>query len=288
MATTLDEDVIETVSTLFRTALASGVAQQDANHEDLRTIEDDGVWVAGRTIDTSAATDSLHRLLSYEPFLRSLAQHTKSMTWVNVYQRAGTDSPPKDESDLRDHLGAKLWRGLRHLAETIIALPEEGPLAAGEWELESFGYVLGAPGTPRQGLHIDYDPYQYVGMVLLNGHVDPHATTQYLLVEGGDDVKKKSIERGSTAAEGYVDIDDLLFDASVGVEPGSERHPVRVTVKRGPRQPHRPYILKAGTLHRGSGNPENAEYRIAFTLTFMPKGIPPVGREAIWEMDEVY
>jgi hypothetical protein len=288
MTTAEYDDVIETVSTLFRAALASGIAHQEKNEENLRTIEDDGVWVAGQTIDTSAATDSLYRLLSYEPFLRSLAQHTKYMTWVNVYQRCDANSPPQDELDLRDHLGAELWQGLTDLAETIVALPEEGPLAAGEWELESFGFVLGAPGTPRQGLHIDYDQYQYVGMVQLNGHIDPHATTQYLLVEGGDDVKKKSIERGSAKAGGYVDLDDLLFDASVGVEPESELRPVRVTVKRGPRQPHRPYILKAGTLHRGSGNPENAEYRIVFTVTFVPKGTPTTGREAIWEMHEVY
>ena len=35
------------------------------------------------------------------------------------------------------------------------------------------------------------DQYQYDGMVQLNGRIDPHATTQYHLVEGGDDVKKK-------------------------------------------------------------------------------------------------
>jgi hypothetical protein len=146
MTTTVNEDVMETVSTLFRTALASGVAHQKQNEENLRTVEDDGVWVAGQTIDTSAATDSLYRLLSYEPFLRSLAQHTKNMAWVNVYQRYHANFPPQDELDLRDRLGEELWQGLRDLAQTIIALPEEGPLAAGEWDLDSFGFVLGASG----------------------------------------------------------------------------------------------------------------------------------------------
>ena len=124
-------------------------------------------------------------------------------------------------------------------------------------------------------------------MVLLNAQTDPIATTQYLHIEGGDGVEKKIIERGSANSGGYVDVDKLLFDASVGAEPESEISPVRVTVKRGPRQPHRPYILKAGTLHRGSGNLLNAEFRIAFTLSFVPKGTPPSSREAIWETDEV-
>jgi hypothetical protein len=160
-------------------------------------------------------------------------------------------------------------------------LPQDGPLADGQWELDSCGFIFAPPGTPRQAVHIDYDEYQYVGMVQLNGQIDPQATTQYLLVEGGDDIQKKILEKASMTDGGYVDIDDLLFDASVGAEPDSKRSPVRVTVKRGPSEPHRPYILKAGTLHRGSGNPEHAEYRIAFTLSYVPTDSPPKSHDTV-------
>ncbi len=85
---------------------------------------------------------------------------------------------------------------------------------------------------------------------------------------------------------GYVDLDALLFELSVGSEPEGGV-PVEVTVKRGPRQAHRPYIMKAGTLHRGAGNPADAEYRIAFTVSYMAKGAPPLSRESIWETDRI-
>lgn len=285
MMKTMKADARETVLQQVRMALASGVTARDQDESNLQSVEDAGVWVAGYTIDTSAATESLHCLLSYQPFADSLVRHSKSFTWVNIHQRNGADAPPQDEMDLRAHLGAERWQGLRALAEAMMALPESGPLAVDTWELESYGYILSAPGTTGQGIHIDYDRYQNVGLVQLNGHTDPRATTQYLIVEGGDNAAERAIEMGSSDEGGQVDIDALFFDASVGAEPEGGIEPIHVTVKRGPRQPHRPYILKAGTLHRGSGNPPNAEYRIAFTVSYVPKGIPPFPRESIWESD---